>query len=131
MAQAHSVERTTILVVDHDSTNLRLARRVLESAGFQVCEATDAMSTLETLKSCRPAMIVLDIQLSGMDGWELTRRLRTNFATRDIPIIVATAFGSESDRAYARLSGCAEFVEKPISSPELPSIIRRHLAGSE
>lgn len=131
MAQAHSAERTTILVVDHDSTNLRLARRVLESAGFQVREARDAMSTLETLKSCRPAMIVLDIQLPGMDGWELTRRLRTNFATRDIPIIVATAFGSKSDRAYARQAGCAEFVEKPISSPELPSIIRRHLAGSE
>lgn len=117
----------TILIVDHDATNLRLARRVLESSGFVVCEATDAVSTYEVLKSCRPAMIVLDIQLPGIDGWELTRRLRANFATRDIPIIALTAFGSDSDRAYALAAGCVEFVERSLSSTELPAIIRRHL----
>jgi CheY-like chemotaxis protein len=119
-----------LLIVDHDSTNLRLARRVLEADGFDVREATDAVSALEVLevlKDCRPAMMVVDIQLPGMDGWELTRRLKANFATRDIPIIVVTAFGSVADRAYALAAGCAEFVEKPISSTELPGIIRRHL----
>jgi two-component system, cell cycle response regulator DivK len=119
----------TILIVDHDATNLRLARRVLEAAGFTVCEATDAVSTLEALKSCQPAMIVLDIQLPGMDGWELTHRLQTNFATRDIPIIAVTAFGSAADKDYALTAGCVEFVERPISSTELPSIIRRHLTS--
>jgi len=74
-------------------------------------------------------MIVGDIQLPGMDGWELTRRLKSNFATRDIPIIVVTAFGSEGDKEYALSAGCAEFVERPISSTELPEIIRRHLAA--
>jgi CheY-like chemotaxis protein len=122
--------KPTILIVDHDATNLRLARRVLESAGFEVCEATDAVSTFEALKSCRPRMIVLDIQLPGMDGCELTRRLRKNFATRDIPIIVMTAFGSEADRDYALTAGCAEFVQRPISSTELPEIIKRHLGTS-
>jgi CheY-like chemotaxis protein len=120
---------TTILIVDHDAVNLRLARRVLESAGFDVCEATDAVSTFEVLKNCRPAMIVLDIQLPGMDGWELTHRLKTNFATQDIPIIVVTAFGTRADRDYALAAGCVEFVEKPISSTDLPTIIRRHLAN--
>ena len=119
---------TTILIVDHDAVNLRLARRVLESAGFEVCEATDAVSTFEVLKTCRPAMIVLDIQLPGMDGWELTHRLKTNFATQDIPIIVVTAFGTQADRDYALAAGCLEFVEKPISSTDLPTVIRRHLA---
>ena len=124
----HSNEtRHTILIVDHDVTNLRLARRVLETAGFEVCDARDAVSTFEVLKGCRPAMIVLDVQLPGMDGWELARRLKTNFATRMIPIIVMTAFGRESDRDYALSVGCAEFVEKPISSVELPAIVRRHL----
>lgn len=121
--------KDTVLIVDHDATNRRLARRVLEAAGFEVCEASDAISTFETLKGCHPAMIVLDIQLPGMDGWELTRRLKANFATRQIPIIVMTAFGSELDRAHAAAAGCAEFVEKPISSVELPKIIRRHLAA--
>jgi two-component system cell cycle response regulator DivK len=116
-----------VLIVDHDTANLRLARAVLESAGFDVCEATDAVSTFEVLKTCRPAMIVLDVQLPGMDGWDLTRRLKTNFATRSIPIIIMTAFGSEADRASAIAAGCTEFVEQSISSPDLPDIIRRHL----
>jgi CheY-like chemotaxis protein len=120
----------TILIVDHDTTNLRLARSVLETAGFAVCEATDAVSALEALKGCRPAMIVLDIQLPGMDGWELTRRLKANFATRDIPIIVMTAFGSEADRESALAAGSVAFVEKAISSTELPAIIRRHLGST-
>lgn len=120
----------TILIVDHDATNRRLARRVLEAAGFQVCQATDAVSTYEVLKGCRPTIIVLDIQLPGIDGWELTRRLQANFATREIPIIAVTAFGSEADRAYALAAGCVEFVEKPISTTELPDIIRRHLGAS-
>jgi two-component system cell cycle response regulator DivK len=119
--------KPTILIVDHDDTNRRLARGVLKKAAFNVCEATDAVSTFEMLKSCTPAMIVLDIQLPGMDGWELTRRLHANFATRHIPVIAVTAYGSESDRAYALAAGCVEFVEQPISTTELPTIIRRHL----
>ena len=119
-----------VLIVDHDVTNLRLARRVLESDGFDVRDATDAISAFEVLKGCRPAMMVVDIQLPGMDGWELTRRLKANFATRDIPIIIVTAYGSIADRAYSMAAGCVEFVEKPISSTDLPQIIRRHLNGA-
>jgi CheY-like chemotaxis protein len=118
-----------ILIVDHDTTNVRLARRVLESEGFDVRDATDAVSAFEVLKGCRPAMMIVDIQLPGMDGCELTRRLKANFATRDIPVIVVTAFGSVADRARALAAGCVEFVEKSISSTELPQIIRRHLNG--
>ena len=121
--------KPTILIVDHNTTNLRLARRVLEAAGFEVCEATDALSTFEVLKSCRPAMIVLDIQLPAIDGCELTRRLHANFATRDIPVIVVTAFGTRTDKEYALAAGCVEFVQKSISSTDLPAIIRRHLAA--
>jgi len=120
--------RHTILVVDDDRANLKLARFVLEAEGFDVREAIDAVSTFEVLKTCRPDMIVIDIQLPGMDGWELTRRLKTNFATQAIPIIVVTAFGTQADRQYALAAGCTEFVEKPISSTDLPAIIRRHLA---
>jgi two-component system cell cycle response regulator DivK len=123
-----NASKTTVLIVDHAALNLRLARRVLESGGFDVWEATDAVSTFEVLKTCHPAIIVIDIQLPGMDGWELTRRLKGNFATRAIPIIVVTAFGTQADREYALAAGCSEFVEKPISSTELPSIIRRHLS---
>ena len=125
----YSIDSTpTILIVDHDATKLRLARRGLEAAGFSVCEANDAVSTFEALKSCHPAMIVLDVQLPGMDGWALTRRLKSNFATAAIPIIIVTAFGTEADRKSAHAAGCVAFVEKAITSTDLPEIIRRHLS---
>ena len=119
--------RYTILVVDDDRTNLKLARFVLEADGFDVREAVDAISTFEVLKTCSPSLIVMDIQLPGIDGWELTRRLKTNFATRQIPVIAVTAYGVPGDRQLAEAVGAVDFVEKPISTTELPQIIRRHL----
>jgi two-component system, cell cycle response regulator DivK len=119
--------RHTILVVDDDRANLKLARFVLEAEGFDVREAIDAVSTFEVLKTCSPSLIVMDIQLPGMDGWELTRRLKTNFATRHIPVIAVTAYGVAGDRRLAETVGAVDFVEKPISTTELPEIIRRHL----
>lgn len=119
--------RHTILVVDDDAANLKLARFVLEAEGFEVKEAVDAFSTFEVLKTCDPSLIVMDIQLPGIDGWELTRRLKTNFATRHIPVIAVTAYGVAGDRQLAAAVGAVDFVEKPISTTELPQIIRRHL----
>jgi two-component system, cell cycle response regulator DivK len=117
----------TILVVDDDTANLKLARFVLEAEGYNVVDAVDAMTTFEVLKTCEPGLIVMDIQLPGMDGWELTRRLKSNFATRHIPIVAVTAYGVEGDRDHALAAGAVEYVQKPISTTELPRIIRRHL----
>jgi two-component system cell cycle response regulator DivK len=128
---ANDERRQTILVVDDDAANLKLARFVLEAEGFDVKEAVDAVSTFEVLKSCNPALIVMDIQLPGMDGWELTRRLKSNFATRHIPVIAVTAYGVAGDRQLAAAVGAIDFVEKPISTTALPEIIRRHLRDRE
>jgi two-component system cell cycle response regulator DivK len=122
------VERQqTILVVDDDAANLALARFVLEAEGYTVVEAIDAVSAFEVLKTCEPTLIVMDIQLPGMDGWELTRRLKGNFATSHIPVVAVTAYGVTGDRERAAAAGAVEFVQKPISTTELPRIIRRHL----
>lgn len=123
--------RHTILVVDDDAANLKLARFVLEAEGFAVKEAVDAFSTFEVLKTCNPSLIVMDIQLPGLDGWELTRRLKTNFATRHIPVIAVTAYGVAGDRQLAAAVGAVDFVEKPISTTELPEIVRRHLGDRD
>jgi two-component system, cell cycle response regulator DivK len=117
----------TILVVDDDETNLALARALLEADGFAVVTAVDAMSTFDVLKDVDPDLILMDIQLPGMDGWELTRRLRKNIATSHIPIIAVTAYGQHGDVERAREAGFIEFVAKPVSTRELPAIIRRHL----
>jgi two-component system cell cycle response regulator DivK len=122
-----SARRQTILVVDDDLANLTLARFILQAEGYQVVEAVDAVSTFEVLKTCEPALIVMDIQLPGMDGWELTRRLKSNAATQHIPVIAVTAYGVEGDRQQALVSGAAAYVQKPISTIELSQIIRRYL----
>lgn len=117
-----------ILVVDDDAANLKLAQALLEAEGFAIRTATDAISALEVLKDCDPSLILMDIQLPGMDGWELTRRLKNNAATKHIPIIALTAYGVEGDANRARAIGFVDYVPKPVSTRELPRIVRRHLA---
>ena len=120
--------KLTILVVDDDETNLALARALLEADGFTVVTAIDAISTFDVLKDVDPALILMDIQLPGMDGWELTRRLKKNIATSHIPIIALTAYGKHGDAERAREAGFSEFVAKPVSTRELPAIIRKHIS---
>ncbi len=127
VADTTSKQPPTILVVDDDPANLVLARALLESEGFRVVTATDAISTFGALQDTEPALILMDIQLPGMDGWELTRRLKKNIVTSHIPVIALTAYGKHGDEQRARDAGFVEFVAKPVSTRELPAIIRRHL----
>lgn len=127
LGRHREASRRTVLVVDDDATNLALARALLEAEGFIVLTATDAFSTFDVLKDHDPAVILMDIQLPGMDGWELTRRLKKNVVTSHIPVIALTAYGKQGDEERARETGFAEFVAKPISTRELPAIIRKYL----
>ena len=127
--QSKSPDAITILVVDDDLANLALAEALLQAEGYNVRVAMDAKSTLEILKTVTPALILMDIQLPEVDGWELTRRLKTDPSTSDIPVIAITAYGKAGDERKARQAGFAEYLAKPISTRELPAIVRRHLAG--
>jgi CheY-like chemotaxis protein len=79
------------------------------------------------LKDHDPDLIVMDIQLPGMDGWELTRRLKHNVVTKDIPIVALTAYGAKGDDRRALDAGCVAYYSKPVSTRDLPDIIRRYL----
>jgi two-component system, cell cycle response regulator DivK len=120
----------TILVVDDDRANLALAEALLQAEGFRVCVARDFASMFEVLKTCKPALILMDIQLPEVDGWELTKQLKADPVTRDIPVIAITAYGKVGDDKKAHEAGFVEFLSKPVSTRELPGIVRRHLAGS-
>jgi two-component system, cell cycle response regulator DivK len=120
----------TILVVDDDLANLALAEALLNAEGFDVCVAMDGPSMFGLLKTCRPALILMDIQLPEIDGWELTRKLKADPATKDIPVIAITAYGKSGDEKKARETGFVDFLAKPVSTRELPEIVRRHLAAS-
>ena len=103
-----------ILLVEDNEVNRRLAGFLLRSHGYQVREATTALAAFEMLETDRPDLIVMDIQLPGMDGLEATRKLKEQPATADIPVIAVTSYAMKGDREKALAAGCAGYVTKPI-----------------
>lgn len=117
-----------VLIVDDNPANLKLARVVLEGAGFDVRVAVDARSTLEVLGHTLPRLILMDIQLPDLDGLELTRRLRADPRYRDLTIVALTAYAMKGDQAKALAAGCDGYITKPIDIGELPRTVAAHLA---
>ena len=103
-----------ILLVEDNPVNRRLAVFLLRSQGYQVREATTAQEAFEILEKERPDLIVMDIQLPGIDGLEATRKLKEQTATADIPIVAVTSYAMKGDREKALAAGCAGYVTKPI-----------------
>ena len=103
-----------ILLVEDNPVNRRLAVFLLRSQGYEVHEATTAQEALEMLEKERPDLIVMDIQLPGMDGLEVTRKIKAQPATADIPIIAVTSYAMKGDREKALAAGCVGYVTKPI-----------------
>ena len=103
-----------ILLVEDNEVNRRLAGFLLRSQGYQVREATTAVAAFEMVDKERPDLIVMDIQLPGIDGLEATRKLKEQPATADIPVIAVTSYAMKGDREKALAAGCAGYVTKPI-----------------
>jgi len=118
-----------ILIVDDNPQNLKLARVLLATEGYEVRTAPDAEEALRTLETYEPLLILMDIQLPGMDGLELTRRLKADPARRHIVVIALTAYAMKGDDEKARAAGCDDYVSKPIDTTTLPGLIARHLAA--
>jgi two-component system cell cycle response regulator DivK len=116
-----------VLIVDDNAQNLKLARVLLSTEGYEVRTAVDAEEALRELEIFRPRLILMDLQLPGMDGLELTRRLKADPARRDITIIALTAYAMKGDEKKARDAGCDDYVAKPIDIHELPKLLRAHL----
>ena len=104
----------TILVVEDNPVNRRLVEFLLRSNGYQVREASTAQEAFEILKTERPDLILMDVQLPGMDGLEATRKLKANAETRDIPVVAVTSYAMTGDREKALAAGCAGYITKPI-----------------
>jgi two-component system cell cycle response regulator DivK len=117
-----------ILIVDDNPANLKLARVLLGAAGYEVRVAADAEEALALLASFRPRLILMDLQLPGMDGLTLTRRLKDDPATRQIAILALTAYAMKGDEQKALAAGCDGYVAKPIDTRTLPATIAATLA---
>lgn len=120
-------EETTILIVDDSSINLRLAVDYLEARNFVVLVAQDGESGLQRAKYARPQMILLDVLLPGMDGFETCRQLKADPQTKDIPIIFMTALTDTQDKVKGFAVGAVDYITKPIQQEELLARINTHL----
>ncbi len=119
-----------ILIVDDNVTNLKLVAYLVKAKGYEVSTAVDADSALASIAAQRPQLILMDLQLPGVDGLELTRRLKADPVTRDIKIIAVTAYAMKGDQERALAAGCDDYVTKPIDTRALPETIARHLEAA-
>ena len=118
-----------ILIVDDNPTNLKLARVVLAGEGYEVRVAVDAEEAMAMLGGFHPRLILMDLQLPGMDGLTLTRLLKGDPATSDVTILALTAYAMKGDEEKARQAGCDGYITKPIDTRALPAVIAGILAG--
>ena len=116
-----------ILIVDDNPANLKLARFALESEGYEVRTAADGEAALTILRDFRPRLILMDLQLPGVDGLELTRRLKSDPVTREIIIVAVTAFAMSGDRERSLRAGCDGYLTKPIDPIQLPILVGEYL----
>ena len=116
-----------ILYIEDNEQNLYLVSFILEKHGYVVCSAADGLEGIARATSEKPDMILLDIQLPGMDGYTVARRLRALPDMEATPIIAVTSYAMEGDREKALAAGCSGYIEKPINPDTFLQQIERHL----
>jgi len=126
----------TVLVLDDSPDNLILTQFLLETEGFEVRTAEHAEQALHILQTYRPILILMDLQMPGIDGLELTRQLRANPMWNDVPIVALTAYAMKGDEEKALTAGCDGYLTKPIDTRTFPTAVRsllhtRHTVPSD
>jgi two-component system cell cycle response regulator DivK len=116
-----------ILVVEDQEDNRRIFRDLLTSNGYEVIEAVNGIEGVSLAENHRPDLILMDIQLPGIDGYEATRQIKANHDLKNIPIIVVTSYALSGDDLKAFDAGCDAYVAKPFSPRELLTKIREYL----
>ena len=116
-----------VMVVEDNEKNRKLMRVLLKSKGYNVIEATTGEEAISTLKKQKPDIILMDIQLPGIDGITLVKQIKADANTNDIPIIAVTAFAMKGDEQKILSFGCNGYISKPIDTHELLNIIEQHL----
>jgi two-component system cell cycle response regulator DivK len=116
-----------ILVVDDHEDNREIVRILLKNTGFEVLEACDGESALKSAAQERPDLILMDLQLPGISGYDVTRRIKADPRWRAIPVIALTSYALSGDEAKAREAGCDDYMTKPYSPRDLLKKIRDYL----
>jgi two-component system cell cycle response regulator DivK len=116
-----------VLVIEDHEDNRRILRDLLTSAGYEPLEAVTGEEGVALAETHRPDLILMDIQLPGLDGYEATRRIKANPALRHIPVIAVTSYALSGDEVKAKAAGCDAYVTKPFSPRALLAKVREYL----
>lgn len=119
-----------ILVVEDNDRNRRLLRILLRSRGYEVIEAVTGEEAMKYLRDHKPDLILMDIQLPNVDGLELTKNIKSNPETADIPIVAVTAYAMKGDRERILEAGCDGYISKPIDTRRLALLVAEILKNS-
>jgi two-component system cell cycle response regulator DivK len=117
-----------VLIVEDNERNLKLVRDVLGFAGFQTLEARDAEAGIELARTARPDVVLMDINLPGLNGFEALAALRADAATAAIPVLAVTAYAMKDDRARILAAGFDGYLEKPVDVRALPGQVEALIA---
>ena len=118
----------TILVVEDQEDNRKILRDLFTSQGFTVLEATDGLTGVQLAREHLPDLILMDIQLPGIDGYDATRRIKSDDKMCNIPLIVVTSYALSGDSKKAYDAGCDDYMAKPYSPRELLAKVKTFLA---
>lgn len=119
-----------ILVVEDDPDNRRIVAKVLAVEGYNVVEAMDGLEALSKVKAENPDLILMDLALPNMDGWEATRQLKADPLTRAIPVVALTAVAMRGDEERARAAGCDDYLSKPARPAAIRAIVMKYTGGA-
>lgn len=115
-----------ILVVEDDPDNRRIVAKVLSVEGYHVIEATDGIEALARARAEHPDLILMDLALPNVDGWEATRRLKSDPETRSIPVVALTAVAMRGDEEQARAAGCDDYLPKPARPAAIRAVVKKY-----
>ncbi len=122
---------TRILAVDDEPHILKLVAFSLSSGGFEVIEASDGLSAIEIAEAEQPDLILLDVMMPALDGYEACRRLKANPATAHIPVVMLSAKSQKAEQEVGRAAGAIDYICKPFTPKELVSQVREILGEGE
>lgn len=116
-------DRKCVLIVEDNPLNMKLFSAMIAAQGYDVLQATDGPYGLDLAQRQHPDLIIMDIQLPGMSGIDVTRNLKADLTTSDIPIIATTAFALDEDERRIRASGCDGYMAKPIAISQFLELV--------
>ncbi len=118
----------TVLVIEDNEMNMKLARSLLQIGKYSVLEAVDAEVGIQLARENHPDLILMDIQLPGMDGLAATREIKSDPTMKDISIVALTSYAMQGDEEKARDAGCAGYISKPIDTRSFIETVGKYLA---